>query len=64
MAIEDRVQSNVPICSTSYETTYPRVKLDSSFRKFNGRQHRLINRYGIYVPQVTTGMFRLSQSES
>jgi hypothetical protein len=35
-------------------------KLKSSLRKFCGRHHDLVNRYGIYVPQMTTDMFRMS----
>jgi hypothetical protein len=36
------------------------VKLKSSLRKFYGRHHHLIDRYGISVPQMTTNMFHLS----
>jgi hypothetical protein len=35
-------------------------KLNSSLGKFNGRYHDLVNRYGVSVSQITTGMFRLS----
>jgi len=38
------------------------VKLKSSLRKFYGRDHDLVDRYGIYVSQMTTDMFHLSQS--
>ena len=37
-----------------------RVKLKSSLRKFYGRHHDLVNRYGISVSQMTTDMFHLS----
>ena len=36
------------------------VKLKSSLRKFYGRHHDLVDRYGISVSQVTTDMFHLS----
>ena len=36
------------------------VKLKSSLRKFYGRHHDLVNRYGISVSQMTTDMFHLS----
>ena len=36
------------------------VKLKSSFRKFYGRHHELVNRYGISVSQMTTDRFHLS----
>ena len=36
------------------------VKLKSSLRKFYGRHHDLIDRYGISVSQMTTDMFHLS----
>jgi len=36
------------------------VKLKSSLRKFYGRHHDLIDRYGISVSQVTKDMFHLS----
>ena len=36
------------------------VKLKSSPRKLYGRHHALVNRYGIYVSQMTTDMFHLS----
>ena len=36
------------------------VKLKSSLRKFYGRNHDLIDRYGISVSQMTTDMFHLS----
>jgi hypothetical protein len=36
------------------------VKLKSSFRTLYGRHHDLVDRYGIYVSQVTTDMFHLS----
>ena len=32
------------------------VKLRSSLRKLYGRHHDLVNRYGISVSQMTTGM--------
>jgi hypothetical protein len=35
------------------------VKLKSSFRKFYGRHHDLVDRYGISVSQMTTDMFHL-----
>ena len=35
------------------------VKLKSSLRKFYGRHHDLVDRYGISVSQVTTDMFHL-----
>jgi hypothetical protein len=41
------------------------VKLKSSFRKLYSRHHDLVNRlYGISLSQITTDMFRLSQSQS
>jgi hypothetical protein len=36
------------------------VKLKSSLRKFHGRHHDLVDRYGISVSQMTTDMFHLS----
>jgi hypothetical protein len=36
------------------------VKLKSSHRKFYGRHHDLVDRYGIPVSQLTTDMFHLS----
>ena len=36
------------------------VKLKSSLRKFYGRHHDLVGRYGISVSQMTTDMFQLS----
>jgi hypothetical protein len=36
------------------------VMLKSSLRKFYGRHHDLVDRYGIYVSQMTTDMFHLS----
>ena len=38
------------------------VKLKSSHRKFYGRLHDLVDRYGISVSQMTTDMFHLSQT--
>jgi hypothetical protein len=35
-------------------------KLKPSFRKFYGRHHDLIDRYGIYMSQITTDLFLLS----
>jgi hypothetical protein len=35
------------------------VKLKSSLRKFYGRHHDLVDRYGISVSQMTTDMFHL-----
>jgi hypothetical protein len=36
------------------------VKLKSSLRKIYGRDHDLVDRYGIFVSQMTTNMFHLS----
>jgi hypothetical protein len=36
------------------------VKLKSSLRKFYGRHHDLIDRYGISVSQMTKHMFHIS----
>jgi hypothetical protein len=36
------------------------VKLKSSLRKFYGRHHVLVDRYGIYVSHMTMDMFYLS----
>ena len=36
------------------------VKLKSRLRKFYGRHHDLVDRYGISVSQMTTDMFHLS----
>ena len=36
------------------------VKLKSSLRKFYGRHHDLVDRYGISVSQMNTDMFHLS----
>jgi len=36
------------------------VKLQSSLRKFYGRHHDLVDRYGISVSQMTTDMLHLS----
>ena len=38
------------------------IKLKSSIRKFYGRNPDLVDRYGISVSQMTTGMFHLSQA--
>jgi hypothetical protein len=35
------------------------IKLKSSLRKCYGRHHDLVDRYGIYAPQMTTDMFHL-----
>jgi len=35
------------------------VKFKSSFRKYCGRHHDLVNRYGVSMSQMTTGMFLL-----
>jgi hypothetical protein len=35
------------------------VKLKSSLRKGYGRHHDLVNRYGIFVSQMTTDMFHI-----
>jgi hypothetical protein len=34
----------------------------SSLRKFYGRNHNFVDRYGISVSQMTTDMFHLSQA--
>jgi hypothetical protein len=50
------------------EATEPRVhraivvKLKSSLRKFYGRHHDLVDRYGISMSQMTTDMFYLSST--
>ena len=41
---------------------FPLVKLKSSLRKFYGCHHDLVDRYGIYVSQMTMDMFHLSQT--
>jgi hypothetical protein len=38
------------------------IKLKSSLRKFYGRHHDLVDRYGTAVSQMTTDMFHLSQT--
>ena len=38
------------------------VKVTSSLRKFYGRHHDLVDRYGISVSQMTTDMIHLSQT--
>ena len=38
---------------------FPLVKLKSSLRKFYGRHHDMVDRYGISVSQMTTDMFHL-----
>jgi hypothetical protein len=38
------------------------VKLKSSLRKIYGRHHDLVDRYGIYVSQMITDMFHLSET--
>ena len=35
------------------------VKIKSPLRKFYGRRHDLVNRYGIFVSQMTTDMFHI-----
>ena len=40
------------------------VKLKSPLRKFYGRHHDLVDRYGISVSQMTTDMFHLSVNTS
>ena len=42
------------------EPSFLLVKLKSSHRKFYGRHHDLVDRYGIPVSQLTTDMFDLS----
>jgi hypothetical protein len=37
------------------------VKLKSSLRKFYGRHHNLVDRYGKSLSQMTTNMFRLTK---
>jgi hypothetical protein len=37
-------------------------KLKSSLRKLYGGNHNLVDRYGISVSQMTTGMFYLSET--
>ena len=49
--------------SVNEEATEPRVqvvKLKSSLLKFYGRPHDMVNPYGIYVPQITKDLLRLS----
>ena len=36
------------------------VKLKLSLRKFHGRRYDLVDRYGIFVAQMSTDMFHLS----
>jgi len=36
------------------------IKLKSSLRMFYGRHHDLVDRYGIFVSQMTTVIFHLS----
>jgi hypothetical protein len=43
------------------EATEPRVKLKSSLRKFYGRHHDLVDRYGISVSQMTMNIFTIYQ---
>jgi hypothetical protein len=38
------------------------LKMKSSLRKFYGRHRAMVDRYGISVSQMTTDMFRLSQT--
>ena len=38
------------------------AKLKASLRKLYGRHHDLVDRYGIYVSQMTTDMFHLSKT--
>jgi len=53
--------ANFPfICSIIPAAPVYGVKLKSSLRKFYGRQHDLVDRYGISVSQMTTDMFHLS----
>jgi hypothetical protein len=40
------------------------LNLKSSPRKLYSRHHDMVNRYGISVSQMTTDMFRLSESKS
>ena len=42
------------------EPRVPLVKLKSSIRKFYGRHHDFVDRYGISVSQMSTDMFHLS----
>ena len=39
---------------------FPLVKLKSPLRKFYGRHHDLVDRYGMSMSQMTTNMFHLS----
>jgi hypothetical protein len=51
----------ISICCFSAEHTgFQLVKLKSSLRKVYGRHHVLVNRYGTFVPQMTTHMAHLS----
>jgi hypothetical protein len=40
------------------------IKLKSPLRKFYGRRHDLVNRYGIIVSQMTTDMFHIRKHSS
>jgi hypothetical protein len=40
------------------------VKLKSWLRKYYGRHHDVVNRYGMSVSEITTDMFQLSVSQS
>ena len=41
-------------------SSYDRTFACKAYRKFYGRYHDLINRYGVSVSQMTTDMFSLS----
>jgi hypothetical protein len=52
---------SISICCFSAEHIgFQLVKLKSSLRKVYGRHHILVNRYGTFVPQMTTDMSHLS----
>jgi len=48
------------LCQRNYWTKCSSVKLKSSLRKFYGRHHDMVDRYGISVSQMTTDMYHLS----
>jgi hypothetical protein len=51
-----RVTSN----KEATETRFTRVTLKSSLRRFNGRHHDLVDRYGMSVQKVAKDIFGLS----
>jgi len=57
---QDFLDRGLPLTWKQLNQGFHLVKLKSSHRKFYGRHHDLVDRYGIPVSQLTTDMFHLS----